>query len=365
MSHAEWQRGESDAFIGRRTRLSRYLVCSMQGYFPVLVRTGPQSLAAVFRTGGPHLGATGTLSVATSADGGKCWSDPRQVTSRWDDSRNPSLGVNADGELVLAFWKARLHAYQDDPTTGTRWAGTTENDRWATVPALFHTRRAGATWTEPEPYSSTLLSLASPYGRMLTAPDGALLMPVYGRARAPLPGKEDTSILLRSRDGGRTWGEETLVTHGYNETSYALVPNGDLVAAARSDDGHVAVLRSSDIGRTWTEPVQLTRPGEHPADLTLLESGRLLMTFGRRIRPLGCGALFSDDGGVSWRTDEEVLLAGDGGESFDLGYPSTVQLADGTIVTLLYYAAGSDMAARHWGTASCQAIHYREEDLAR
>jgi hypothetical protein len=367
MTHATWLGGESDAFIGRRTRLKRYLVCSMEGYFPVAVRTGPNSIAAIFRTGAPHIGITGTLAVSTSSDGGKSWSDPLEIQPRWDDNRNPAFGVNHSGELAAAFWKARLHCYDESAADrGPGWAGTQDNERWKTTAALYHCRSAdgGRTWSEPQPYSSALLSLASPYGRIITAPDGALLMPVYGRAREPIGGVEDTSILLRSRDEGRTWGDETLVAHGYNETSYAVLSDGGLIGAARSESGHVAILHSSDMGRTWTVPVEVTRDGEHPADLILLESGRLLLTFGRRIRPMGCGALLSADGGRSWDTDHEVLLTGDGVENSDLGYPSTVQLASGQIVTLLYYASGSEMAPHNWGSISCQAIHSHDTDLS-
>ena len=191
-------------------------------------------------------------------------------------------------------------------------------------------------------------------------------MSVYGTPRVPIEGMRDICILLRSTDDGESWGDETLVVTGHNEVSYAFFPDGRLLGAARSDSGHVATVFSDDMGRTWSEPVQVTRDGEHPADLTVLQSGKVLMTFGRRIRPMGCGALLSDDGGRSWDTDREVLLAGDGIRSGDLGYPSTVQLADGTIVTLLYYASGSEMSASprgDWGDVSCQAIHYREEDI--
>jgi len=367
MSDRCYLMGESDVFVGRRGRLSRYLVCAMEGFFPVLVRTGANALAVVFRTGAPHVGITGTLAVATSEDGGQSWSAPSEIAPRGDDNRNPALGVNAAGDLLCAFWKARLHGYADPDGRGLRYVGAND-ERKEQVAGLYYTRSAdgGHTWAEPRPYTSTILSLASPYGRIIPALDGTLLMPVYGTPRQPVEGVRDVSILLRSTDGGATWGDETLVAPGHNETAYAWRPDGALLAAARSESGHVATLLSRDAGRTWSAPVQVTRDGEHPADLTVLPNGRVLLTFGRRIRPLGCGALWSDDGGLTWDFEHEVLLAGDGVENGALGYPSTVQLADGHLVTVLYYASGSEMseAWRGWGAVSCQAIHYRESDIS-
>ncbi|MCD6521085.1 MAG: exo-alpha-sialidase [Anaerolineae bacterium] len=361
--------GEADVFIGRRKRFRRYLVCSMEGYFPVLVRTGENALAVVFRVGAPHIGITGTLALSTSQDGGKSWSDPQELFPRWDDNRNPAFGVTRSGRLLLAFWKARLHAYKADPSGRGLYYRAQEEDQelWEKVPALYYcfNEDGGKTWSEPLPYSSQLLSLASPYGRILQAPDGTLLMGVYGRPRQAKEGQRYASILLRSRDGGQTWGEESLVAFGYNETAFAFLPDGRLLAAARSESGHVAILSSEDGGYSWSSPAPLTRDGEHPADLTVLQSGRVLLSFGRRIRPLGCGALLSEDGGRTWRMDREVLLAGDGIENTDVGYPSTVQLADGHIVTVLYYASGSEMSQGWggWGRVSCQAIHYWERDI--
>ncbi len=373
MAEQRYLSGESDIFIGKRSRLKRYLVCSMEGYFPVLARTGPDSLAVIFRVGAPHVGITGTLAVATSVDGGKSWSDPVQVQSRWDDNRNPAFGLSSKGELLAAFWKARLHSYVPDPGGGGLRYAAEKREGWESVPGLYYCKSAdrGRTWSQAMPYTSTLLSLASPYGRIILAPDGTLLMPIYGAPREPVKGADgeqgvrDISVLLHSRDDGLTWGEETLVAAGYNETAYAFLPDGRMIAAARSESGHVATLFSDDLGHTWTRPVALTRDGEHPADLTVLASGKVLLTYGRRIRPMGCGGLLSEDGGATWDKRHEVLLAGDGVENGDLGYPSTVQLADGHIVTVLYYASGSEMSTSWggWGAVSCQAIHYREEEI--
>jgi hypothetical protein len=137
------------------------------------------------------------------------------------------------------------------------------------------------------------------------------------------------------------------------------------LAAARGESGYTATLFSDDGGRSWSTPLRVTPDGEYPADVTVLESGAIQLTFGRRKRPMGCGALFSEDGGQTWDVDHEVMLAGDGVLNRDLGYPSTVQLADGTIVTALYYASGSEASSGEcsWGDISVQAIHYHEEDV--
>jgi hypothetical protein len=363
MSTGKFLRAESDCFVGRRGRLERFIICPTQGYFPVLVRTGKQSMAVIYRTGGTHVTASATLAVATSADGGMCWTDPVEITPRWEDSRNPAFGVNAKGHLIAAYWKATMDCYADSPN-GPLWKATPAEGK---VPATFVriSTNNGRTWSKEWPYLSELLTLASPFGRIISAPDGTLLMGIYGSPRKKHRGANDVSVLLRSSDGGKTWGDESLVAVGYNETSFAFLPSGRLLAAARSESGHVATLFSADNGRTWSKPAQVTRDGEHPADLTVLASGAVQLTFGRRIRPMGCGVLFSNDGGKTWDNDHEVLLAGDGVRNGDLGYPSTVQLADGSIVTALYYASGSETGADWggWGEITCQAIRYREENV--
>jgi photosystem II stability/assembly factor-like uncharacterized protein len=363
--------GEADMFVGRRGRLKRYLVCSMEGYFPVAVRTGEKSIATIFRVGAPHVGIKGTLATASSNDGGKTWSDPIEVQPRWLDTRDYAFGFSAQGEWIVAFLRAGLHSYVAGPN-GATWTPAKDpvrEDRARNMPAVFVARSGdnGKTWTQPQAYASPLIVDGSCYSRIIQAPDGTLLLSLYGMQRDPNRNKECAAIVVRSRDGGKTWGDESLVATGHNETAMAFLPNGRLLAASRSDGpGHISVLSSEDMGRTWSKPLQVTRDWEHPADLTVLQSGAVLMTFGRRIRPMGAGALLSDDGGKTWNTQREVLLAGDGIESLDLGYPSTVQLADGTIVTLMYFATGSVMsedAVGGWGKVSCQAIHYREEDI--
>ncbi len=64
-----------------------------------------------------------------------------------------------------------------------------------------------------------------------------------------------------------------------------------------------------------------------------LADDRLLMTYGYRRAPFGVQARVSDDHGESW---SEPMIVYGGGKTVDLGYPSTVQLDDGSLLTIWY-----------------------------
>jgi hypothetical protein len=70
-----------------------------------------------------------------------------------------------------------------------------------------------------------------------------------------------------------------------------------------------------------------------PSHLVRLKDNRLLMTYGHRRQPLGNQARLSTDHGRTW--SDPIELSGDG-ITGDLGYPSTVELDNGTLVTVWY-----------------------------
>jgi len=74
-----------------------------------------------------------------------------------------------------------------------------------------------------------------------------------------------------------------------------------------------------------------------------LKDGRLLMTYGHRRAPLGNQARVSDDHGQTW--SEAILLSTDAA-SGDLGYPSTIQRDDGSLVTVWYERLASSSFAQ-------------------
>jgi len=323
-------------------------LCRDEGYFPVLITPREEEVLAVLRGGAGHVGLWGRLDAVRSRDGGRTWERPAVIVNgAWDD-RNPAVGIAPDGTIVLAY-----HA-QGSYDEGGKYAPRLRRVQMR----VARSQDGGETWEAPWPLGSAGMETFSAYGRIATLPDGTLLLPIYGRGE----GEERVrSHLLRSRDNGLTWGDPSVIAEGYNETALLLLPDGDLLAAMRSDrGGRLAVCRSSDGGQTWGEPAPVTGEGEHPADLTLLSNGWILMVFGVRHAPFGVQAAVSRDGGRTW--GPRMTVCDDLGES-DLGYPSTVRLGD-RLVTAYYCAPRrfDDPFYRGEG-AFARALLYGEREL--
>lgn len=107
---------------------------------------------------------------------------------------------------------------------------------------------------------------------------------------------------------------------------------------------------SYDGGKTWTKPHQiLANRGGAPSHILKTRDGMLITTYGYREEPAGIKAMFSTDGGKTWDTDYDIYV---NGISFDIGYPSTVELEDGTFITVFYAHTEDNGPARimqqHW-----------------
>lgn len=301
------------------------------GYFPVAIRLKNGDVLAVIRGGAPHIGVQGRLDLVRSTDGGKTWSKPWTAVDEPLDDRNPALGQLRDGTIVLAY--AIASNYDE---TGLKFKGTRTDRQFDGVYVVL-SKDNGRTWSKPRRDGTihqfyTGQGLVSPYGKMVQLADGTALMAVYFEF---FDGRGNESYLFRSRDGGRSWGEPTLLGRHYNETGIVSLRDGRLLAALRSEKGgHLAITESADQGRTWSPPRQITRDREHPGDLIPLADGRVLLVFGQRTVPRGVQAMISPDG-RQWQDLPRIVLSDDAPNG-DCGYPSSVEVAPGRIATLYY-----------------------------
>jgi hypothetical protein len=158
-------------------------------------------------------------------------------------------------------------------------------------------------------------------------------------------GREGRVFCTRTTDGGKTWNLVAWI--GPEPTGFAIMPSTvrlsptELLTAIRREEGKEHWIEgwlSEDNAATWR---QIARPAEstggsvgNPPSMIRLRDGRLAVTYGYRSAPYGIRARISSDGGRSW--GDEIMLRDDAG-CWDLGYPRTVQRADGRIVTVYYF----------------------------
>ena len=186
---------------------------------------------------------------------------------------------------------------------------------------------------------------------------GELLLPIYGMLQGD---RRHSNHVLRSSDGGLTWRYGAQIARDgkqgtdYNETSLLDTGGGGVLAMFRSEDGYLRQSQSGDGGRTWSA-LRKTRVWGIPPHLLTLSDGRVLLSRGYRRDRRGVRYSLSYDGGRTWDPGIEGVLEG-GADNVDCGYPSTVELDDGSLWTVYYT---SDRPGGGELVATVRAVHYR------
>lgn len=315
--------------------------------WPTLARRTNGQLLVVCSGGREeHIDPFGRVDLFVSHDDGRTWSWPRTLLDGDLDDRDAGVLETARGTLLvttftsLAYepglaaaekkgsWPAdkldRWRAARDRLTPEQRKAGLGE---WA-----IRSTDGGRTWSPP---CSTIVN--SPHGPIQLA-DGRLLY-----AGKQLWADPKRIGVCESTDDGVTWRwlAEIPARSGdrfadYHELHAVECASGRLVVQLRNHNKanqyETLQCESGDGGMTWSEPHPIGVWGL-PSHLLRLRDGRLLMTYGHRRAPLGNQARISADEGRTW--SEPMPVQADGTSS-DLGYPSTVELGDGSLLTVWY-----------------------------
>jgi hypothetical protein len=318
--------------------------------FPVMHRLPDGRVAAVIRAGAAHLGLAGRLDMIFSSDNGRTWGGQVVVNDSPLDDRNPAFGIAKSGALVVSFYRTANYDVQGkyNPFLGK------EMSTWVT-----RSEDGGKTWQPPTPIDCAAIGFGSPYGRMVTLPDGSMLMAIYGDvvgSKGEMKARRETSHVYRSTDDGRTWSRLSQIGSGktqLNETALLRTRSGRLIAAVRSRAYELWTSVSDDQGATWTEPKKLAPAWVHPADLIEVPGGVLLLA-GNRVGPFGLvGIVGSAAGEFDYAMRFTIT---DTLTSRDSGYPSGVLLPDGRILALYY--SGSDHAHKDWSRPHVAAASF-------
>lgn len=161
-------------------------------------------------------------------------------------------------------------------------------------------------------------------------------------------GKEGWPMCVRTTDGGKTWLQQSWIGPQPGPGGYAIMPSTVRLSESelftfirrRSDTSRekrwwIEPFRSLDNGKSWIleEHNSIDNAG-NPPHMIKLNDGQLILTYGYRRSPFGIRARTSKDGGKTW--SKELVLRDDAA-NWDLGYPRTVQRADGKLVTVYYF----------------------------
>lgn len=289
-----------------------------------------------------HICPFGRVELMRSNDGGRTWSWPQVVIDTPIDDRDSGVIETPKGTLLvttftsLAYEKTLAEAKGWAPERMDRWQAaeraTTQEQREALLGMwMLRSTDGGMTW--PAPYR---VPVNSPHGPV--AAGGRLIYAgkeLYGGKRVGV---------CESKDDGVTWrwlaeiparpGDDAA---NYHELHAVEAAPGHLIAQIRNhnkaNERETLQSESMDNGKTWSVPRTIGVWGL-PSHLLKLKDGRLLMTYGYRRAPMGNLARVSEDRGRTWSAP--IVISDDG--NGDLGYPSTVEMPDGELLTLWYEA---------------------------
>ncbi len=317
-----------------------YVAVDNKGLWPNLTKLpGGELAAAVYNHPSHGYGSNSDVELWVSRDGGRNWSLRSRITDHPENPNairmNHAVGLNAAGELV-----AVVSGYQEGQKLPML------------APQLCISADQGRTWDR------RLLDFDGvPFGDVFALPDGKLVLSTYARTDEKPP-RRKCSILF-SDDGGRTWGQDRYLADT-SETHIIRLRDGVWLAAGRTScldrmDGSLPhgsgelLFRSEDEGKTWSTGKPISPQGQENAHLLELADGRLLCSFTSRIPGLfGVVLRISEDGGRKWSYPVVLIsMPARDWHKTDCGYPSSVQLDDGTIVTAYYFGPKKPEWAAH------------------
>jgi len=298
-----------------------------------------------------HVDPTSKAILLRSKDGGNTW-DPatRTVAAAGENEaiNDPSIRQLSDGTIILAYFKWRCGT-DDEVPSGSFWgAGNVrgldgEHYAWLTGVYVRRSTDGGRTWSDEIKVPTPTGDYAVVSDPVVELPNGEVLIPMY----AGVPGQPEHTVVMRSDDRGLTWKDPVIVAHDpsgyyhYQEPSLLYLPSGKLICMMRvhrtyeQEYGYYLYQSvSEDLGKTWSPPKRTPIWG-HPPHLLRLASGRVLCVYGYRRIPYGIRACLSHDEGETWDIRNEFIIRSDGIDR-DVGYPTSVQLPDGTIFTVWY-----------------------------
>ena len=291
-----------------------------------------------------HVCPFGRVELMRSSDQGATWSFPRVLTDGPIDDRDAGVVETPNGKALLVTTFTSLAYEPILKKNRGRWSAgklalwegahkrvSAETRKQSLGVWMLRSTDGGVSWSTP--YRCLVNSPHGPVGLR----DGSMLY--AGKALWA----DNRVGVCGSTDDGETWQwlsdiptRDGDTKENYHELHAVECKSGKLIVHIRNHNSknsrETLQTHSSDGGKTWAVPYSIGVWGL-PAHLLRTTDGRLLMSYGHRRKPYGNQARVSEDEGRTWSA---AMTISDDAPGYDLGYPSTVQLADGRLLTIWY-----------------------------
>ena len=315
--------------------------------WPDIERTASGDLIVAFCRSEEHLGPDGQILLSRSTDNGATWQTPDLIFNTAIDDRESGLTPLSGGRILGHFWStfhtpdryAALEPNSYEEPVLARWvrqileptylAAKDSQGAWCAL-----TTDGGKSWTRPVPGKDAI------HGG-IQLKNGSILVASYRECTdsvavclsdSPLASWRRISVIASPRPDSISFGEPHLLQL---ESGRVIMMIRATVKPYNDQDPRCVLWEtySDDDGESWVKPFATPLWG-FPPHLALLSGGRVLCSYGYRRPPYGIRACVSEDG-VTWGTEDEVILRDDAPNA-DLGYPCSIELAPGVVLTVYY-----------------------------
>ena len=301
-----------------------------------------------------HVCPFGKNLLYVSYDEGNSWSAPSIINDTPLDDRDAGLTPLGDGKMLMTYFNNSAAFYMNrdknnpavDPFVAAAykiWEKLPEEEKRAGSYCML-SHDGGRSFTER--YEAPV---SSPHGPVKLS-DGRLLYLGRGTDHKDIP--EDGIYACESLDCGKTWKVISHIKKSEDMTDAELMCEPHLVelgdrtllgairvqTSGRGAYFTVYTCTSNDRGREWTTPKATGICGS-PPHMILHSSGAIILTYARRAGELGEYARISLDNGKTWSEEKRISPPS---PSPDCGYPSSVELSDGSIITVYYQRYNDD-----------------------
>lgn len=302
-----------------------------------------------------HICPFGKTVISYSEDDGETYTRPAPVIDTVLDDRDGGVVPFGKSNVIVTSFNNSIDFQRENSDSAY------DLSYLDTITPEEETKALGVTFRISNDYGVTFgeifkSPISSPHGPV-ELPDGTLLW--VGRTFSPEDEHRiDTDCIQAHRinpDGTMEYvGEIESIT--IDDTKLLLcephaivLDDGTILVHIRAEkyneDDMFTIFQSEshDNGKTWSKPKQiLPRLGGAPAHLFKHSSGMIICTYGYREKPFGIKAMFSKDNGKSWDMGYDIYV---NNVDDDLGYPSTVELSDGSLLTIFYALPGENEPA--------------------